>query len=59
MHTDERSQPPPTGYCVACKAKRELSEAKQIERGGGPALEGKCAVCGGKMFILGAELQSP
>ncbi|MGH7714636.1 MAG: DUF5679 domain-containing protein [Vulcanimicrobiaceae bacterium] len=59
MHSGERSQPPPTGYCVACKQKRELSEAKQIERGGGPAIEGKCAVCCSKMFILGAELPAP
>ncbi len=58
MHNNESSQRPPTGYCVACKAKRELSEAKQIERGGGPALEGKCAVCGSKMFILGVDLPS-
>lgn len=56
MHNNDVSQRPPTGYCVTCKAKRELSEAKQIERGGGPAIEGKCSVCGSKMFILGADL---
>jgi hypothetical protein len=36
---------------------REMREVKQVERGGGPALEGKCAVCGSKVFALGAELQ--
>jgi DNA-directed RNA polymerase subunit RPC12/RpoP len=41
------------GYCVTCKAKRAISEPKAIERGGGPAIEGKCTVCGSKIFILG------
>lgn len=45
----------PQGYCVVCKGKRELSDAKQIERGGGPAIEGNCAVCGSKIFVLGTE----
>jgi hypothetical protein len=45
---------PPHGYCVKCKAKRELSEPKQIERAGGPAIEGKCTVCGSTIFVLGA-----
>lgn len=44
----------PQGYCVACKTKREVSEPKQIERGGGPAIEGRCTVCGTKMHVLGA-----
>jgi hypothetical protein len=45
---------PTQGYCVVCKAKRDVSDAKQIERAGGPAIEGKCAVCGSKIFVLGA-----
>jgi DNA-directed RNA polymerase subunit RPC12/RpoP len=45
---------PPHGYCITCKAKRELSDTKQIDRGGGPAIEGKCTVCGSKIFVLGA-----
>jgi hypothetical protein len=44
---------PPQGYCVTCKAKREVSDPKQIERSGLPAIEGKCAVCGSKIFVLG------
>lgn len=45
---------PPQGYCVTCKAKREMTDAKRIERGGGPAIEGRCTVCGSKIFVLGA-----
>ncbi len=44
----------PQGYCVECKAKREMSDVKQIERGGGPTMEGKCTVCGEKIFNIGA-----
>jgi hypothetical protein len=31
-----------------------MSDTKQIDRGGGPAIEGKCTVCGSKIFVLGA-----
>ena len=44
----------PTGYCVACKAMREMKDVKQIERAGGPAIEGLCSACKAKMFIIGA-----
>src|SRR6266702_946205 len=37
----------PSGYCVKCQATRAMTDTKSIERGGGPALEGKCVVCGG------------
>ncbi|HTJ26000.1 MAG TPA: DUF5679 domain-containing protein [Candidatus Limnocylindria bacterium] len=47
---------PPQGYCVRCKAKREIRDAVQTERSGGPAIEGSCTVCGGKIFVLGAGL---
>lgn len=47
---------PPQGYCVTCKAKREINDAKQIERGGGPAIEGTCTVCRSKIFVLGTEM---
>jgi DNA-directed RNA polymerase subunit RPC12/RpoP len=42
------------GYCVACKAMRELRDAKQIERSGLPTIEGTCPVCNSKIFVLGA-----
>ena len=47
---------PLQGYCVACKVKREISDPKQIERAGGPAIEGTCTVCGTKIFLLGVTL---
>jgi hypothetical protein len=31
-----------------------MTDTKSIERGGGPALEGKCVVCGGTIFVLAA-----
>ena len=47
-----------TGYCVKCQASREMRDPKQIERGGGPAIEGNCIVCGTRMFIMGGELSA-
>lgn len=42
-------------YCVKCKAKREMSEAREITmKNGRPATEGKCPQCGTKMFKIGA-----
>ncbi len=46
-------------YCVKCKSKREMNDAKEIEmKGKGGikrrAMTGICPVCGTKMFrILG------
>jgi hypothetical protein len=43
-------------YCVKCKAKREIAGATQITmKNGRPATEGKCPVCGTKMFKIGAS----
>ncbi len=42
-------------YCVKCRAKREDANAREITmKNGKPALEGKCPVCGTKMFKIGA-----
>lgn len=42
-------------YCVKCKTKREIKDAVQITmKNGRPATEGKCPVCGTKMFKIGA-----
>jgi hypothetical protein len=42
-------------YCVKCKAKREMKDAKQVKmKNGKPATEGTCPVCGTKMFRIGA-----
>lgn len=43
-----------TGYCVKCKAKREMKGEKQITmKNGRPATTGTCSVCGTKMFKIG------
>jgi hypothetical protein len=43
-------------YCVKCKTKREIKDAQQIQmKNGRPATEGKCPVCGTKMFKIGAS----
>ncbi len=42
------------GYCVKCRASREISRAKSITmKNGTPATQGVCAVCGTKMFRIG------
>lgn len=42
-------------YCVKCKAKREMVDPTQVQmKNGKPATEGKCPVCGTKMFKIGA-----
>ena len=45
------------GYCVKCKAKRDMSEAKEVAmnaKGGGKrrAMKGKCSKCGTTMFKI-------
>jgi Zn finger protein HypA/HybF involved in hydrogenase expression len=47
----------PTAYCVKCKEKREMDDAKEVEmKGKGDtkrrALKGKCPVCGTGMFKI-------
>jgi len=42
-------------YCMKCKEKREMNEPNAITmKNGKPATEGKCSVCGTKMFKIGA-----
>jgi len=43
------------GYCVKCKEKRNMEDAKEVEmKNGRKAMKGKCPVCGTGMFkILG------
>ncbi|MEM3126929.1 MAG: DUF5679 domain-containing protein [Candidatus Woesearchaeota archaeon] len=43
------------GYCVKCKAKSEMKDAKQVTmKNGRKAMKGKCAKCGTGMYkILG------
>ena len=42
------------GYCVKCRAKREMRNPQQITmKNGRPATTGICPVCGTKMFRIG------
>lgn len=42
------------GYCVKCKAKREISNPQAVFTAtGAPAVKGVCPVCGTKMFRMG------
>jgi hypothetical protein len=41
-------------YCVKCRAKREMKDAKSITmKNGRPATQGVCPTCGTKMFRIG------
>ncbi len=41
-------------YCVKCKAKKEIQDAKPVTlKNGKPATEGKCPTCGTKLFRIG------
>ncbi len=45
------------GYCVKCKKKQEMSDAKEVEMNGKggvkrKAMTGKCPACGTKMFRI-------
>ena len=48
---------PEVGYCVKCKKKQEMAEAKEVVmKNGRKAIKGKCPVCGTGMFrILGGK----
>ena len=42
-------------YCMKCKAKREMKDARSITmKNGKPATQGVCPVCGTKMFRIGS-----
>lgn len=43
-----------TGYCVKCKAKQEMKDAKEVTmKNGRKAMKGECPKCGTKMFKIG------
>ncbi|MBU4031637.1 MAG: hypothetical protein KKH41_02235 [Candidatus Thermoplasmatota archaeon] len=43
------------GYCVKCKKKVEMKDAKKITmKNGKPATQGKCPKCSTKVFRIGA-----
>ena len=44
-------------YCMKCRAKREMKDAKSITmKNGKPATQGVCPTCGTKMFRIGKSL---
>ena len=48
------------GYCVKCKAKRQIKgETQVIMKNGRPATRGTCSVCGTKMFKIGGGPSKP
>lgn len=51
----------PEGYCVKCKAKKEISNAvEETMKNGRKAIKGKCPTCGTVMFkILGGKANNP
>jgi uncharacterized Zn finger protein (UPF0148 family) len=48
------------GYCVKCKAKREIADGvEETMKNGRKAIKGKCPTCGTVMFkILGGKTAS-
>jgi len=50
----EKGGKPMQAYCVKCRAKKEMKDAKSIiMKNGKPATQGVCPVCGTKMFRIG------
>jgi hypothetical protein len=51
----------PEGYCVKCKAKKEIVDAvEEVMKNGRKAIKGKCPTCGTVMFkILGGKASTP
>ena len=47
----------PEGYCVKCKAKKEIARAvEEVMKNGRKAIKGVCPTCGTVMFkILGGK----
>jgi hypothetical protein len=42
------------GFCMKCRDKRDLTEVKAIVmKNGHPAIQGKCSVCGTRVFRIG------
>ena len=51
----------PEGYCVKCKAKKEIADGvEETMKNGRKAIKGKCPTCGTVMFkILGGKAAAP
>ena len=45
------------GFCVKCKAKREIQNLTNITlKNGKPAIKGTCPVCGTTIIVIGKKL---
>ena len=45
---------PVKGYCMKCRSERDIADATEVRmKNGRPATEGKCPVCGTRMYRLG------
>ncbi|MFC1753353.1 DUF5679 domain-containing protein [Thermoproteota archaeon] len=41
------------GYCVKCKAKKEMKDGNEVTmKNGRKAMKGKCSACGTSMFRI-------
>jgi hypothetical protein len=51
----------PEGYCVKCKAKKEIIDGvEEVMKNGRRAIKGRCPTCGTVMFkILGKSAAAP
>lgn len=49
------------GYCVKCKAKKEITDGvEEVMKNGRKAIKGRCPACGTVMFkILGGKAVAP
>jgi hypothetical protein len=44
------------GYCVKCKSKKDMKDAKEITmKNGRPATQGLCVECGTKITVIGGK----
>jgi hypothetical protein len=57
----ERKNSMAEGYCVKCKAKKEIADGvEETMKNGRKAIKGKCHTCGTVMFkILGGKAAAP
>jgi DNA-directed RNA polymerase subunit RPC12/RpoP len=57
MHLIRAARPPEEapmeGYCVKCRAKVQMTGAKEVTmKNGKKAMDGKCAKCGTRVFKI-------
>lgn len=44
------------GYCLKCREKRDMVDAQEVKlKNDRPAMQGKCAVCGTKITVIGGK----